>query len=349
MLCVMGTAPAATTRGRSGLSSQRLKIVRAGMGWKQSRLLIALEAAAHKLGEEVPSRASLKTQVSKWENGAPMSADYRRLFCEAYGMTAHDLGFHDGETSSPAPNGTTLDDLDAWDLADALTRSPITAPTLAEMQQAVYGYAGRYPTTPPADLLPPVVRQMTRIRQVITEPQPLAIRRRSVGLLGVLSGVAGQLALDLGRHDRAESMFRVGQLTAVESEDHDLAAWIAATRSIGPFFARQYITTADLLTGAQRHAARASSHRRRAWTAALRARALAAAGQTRDALAALDQAHVHLSAAADPPSGTDFFDQHRLDGLAGETHLLLGQPEPAADCLRRALDRRAPADAEGSR
>lgn len=215
------------------------------------------------------------------------------------------------------------------------------------MEQAVYGYAGRCPNTPPAELLPPVTRQMTRMRHVIAQPQPLHIRRRSVAVLGILSGVAGQLALDLGRHDQADAMFRVGQLAASEAADHDLAAWIAATRSIGPFYARQYVTTVDLLACAQRHADRGSSHRRRAWTAALHARALAAAGQLRDALAALDRAHAHIAAATDPPSGTDFFDQHRLDGLAGECQLLLRRPEPAADYLTRALAQRAATDAKG--
>jgi transcriptional regulator with XRE-family HTH domain len=346
MLCVMNDPPTGTTRGRAGLPSKRLQLIRASMGWKQSRLLVAIEATAHRLGMDLPPRASLKTMVSKWENGAPMSAEYRRLFSEVYGMTEEALGFHDN-AASPAEPSLALDGLDAWDLADTLTRSSITLSTLAEMEQAVYGYAGRYPTTPPGELLPPVTRQMTRVRQVISEPQPLAVRRRSVALLGVLSGVAGQLAVDIGRQDYAEAMFRVGRLAADEADDHDLAAWIAATRGIGPFFAQQYATTADLLAAAERHAALASSRRRRAWIAALHARTLAAAGQHHEALSALDRADAHLDAAADPPNGTDFFDQHRLNGLAGECHLLLRDPPPAADYLGRALAGRAPTDAKG--
>ena len=149
MLCVMTGAPTATTRGRAGLPSKRLQLVRAAMGWKQSRLLVALEATAHQLGLDLPPRPSLKTMVSKWENGAPMSAEYRRLFCEVYGMTEEALGFHD-TNSPPAPTSPTLDDLDTWDLADALTRSSITLPTLAEMEQAVYDYAGTPPCHPPS-------------------------------------------------------------------------------------------------------------------------------------------------------------------------------------------------------
>jgi len=128
---------------------------------------------------------------------------------------------------------------------------------------------------------------------------------------------------------------------------NDLAAWIAATRSIGPFYAGRTTTAAGLLNHAERLAARASSGRRRAWTAALHARTLAAAGQHHDSLAALDRAHAHLAAAADPPSGTNFFDQHRLDGLAGECHLLLREPQPAAELLRQSLARRAVSDVKG--
>jgi transcriptional regulator with XRE-family HTH domain len=300
-----------------------------------------------------------QVQLSRIENGGPIR-DLDRLemwartlripenllwFRLTRGVTEADDGFNGIGGSAVA--ASALEDLDAWQLADALTRSPISVPTLAEMEQAVYGYAARYPHTPPAALLPPVARQMTRMRLVISEPQPLAVRRRCVALLGILSGVAGHLALDLGHHSQAEGMFRVGQLAAHEADNHDLAAWIAATQSIGPFYAGRVATAADLLAHAEREAAQGSSQRRRAWAAALHARALAAAGRHHDALAALDRAHAHLAATADPPSGTDFFDQHRLDGLAGECHLLLREPKPAAHLLGQALARRDTSDAKG--
>ena len=343
MLVVMARG-LSTARNTPGLRSRRLKEIRAAADKRQAVLLRELAAAGHQHGIEVAPPASLKRMVSGWENGAPMSADYRRLFCIVYGLSETELGFTANDTPPPAPLGA---DLDPWELADALTSSTITAPTLAEMERAVLGYAHRYGTTPPAELWPHVSRQMTRMKDAISQPQPLAVRRQSVALLGVLSGVAGQLAMDLHRPDRADGMFSVGRLAATEADDDDLAAWVAATQSIGPFFAQRYATSAELLADAERLAGSASSDRRRAWIAAMHARALAAAGQRRHALAALDRAHAHITTALDEPRGTDFFDAPRLDGITGSVYLLLREPDQAADFIGRALDSRSRADQKG--
>ena len=39
--------------------------------------------------------------VSGWENGAPMSADYRKLFCAVYKRTEAELGFAAEDGDSP--------------------------------------------------------------------------------------------------------------------------------------------------------------------------------------------------------------------------------------------------------
>lgn len=333
-----------TARNTPGLRSRRLKEVRTAADKRQAVLLRELAAAGELHGIEVAPLASLKRMVSGWENGAPMSADYRRLFSIVYGLSETELGFTAKDEPSPVPLGA---DLDPWELADALTSSTITAPTLAEMERVVLGYANRYGTTPPVELWPQVSRQMGRMKDAIAQPQPVAVRRQSVALLGVLSGVAGQLAMDLHRPDRAEGMLSVGRLAATEADDGDLAAWVAATQSIGPFFAQRYATAAELLADAEHLAAHASSSRRRAWIAAMHARALAADGQRRPALAALDRAHAHITTALDQPRGTDFFDAPRLDGITGSVYLLLREPDQAADFIGRALNSRSAADHKG--
>lgn len=332
-----------TARNTPGLRSRRLKEIRTAADKRQAVLLRELTAAGDLNGIEVAPLASLKRMVSGWENGAPMSADYRRLFSIVYGLTEAELGFTADDKPAP-PLGA---DLDPWELADALTSSTIAAPTLAEMERAVLGYANRYGTTPPAELWPQVNRQMVRMKDAISQPQPLPVRRQSVALLGVLSGVAGQLAMDLHRPDRAEGMFSVGRLAATEAGDDDLAAWVAATQSIGPFFAQRYAAAAELLADAERLAGHASSSRRRAWIAAMHARSLAADDQRRPALAALDRAHAHITAALDEPRGTDFFDAPRLDGITGSVYLLLREPDSAADFIARALVSRSSADYKG--
>lgn len=333
-----------TARNAPGLRSRRLKEIRTAADKRQLALLLELEAAGRKHGIDVAPRTSLKRMVTGWEGGAPMSAGYRRLFSIVYGLSEAELGFTAKHEPPAAPLGA---DLDPWELADALTSSTITGPTLTEMERAVLGYANRYGTTPPAELWPQVSRQMIRMKNAIAQPQPLAVRRQSVALLGVLSGVAGQLAMDLRQADRADGMFAVGRLAATEADDDDLAAWVAATQSIGPFFAQQYATAAELLADAEHLADRASSARRRAWIAAMHARALAADGQRRPALAALDRAHAHITTALDQPRGTDFFDAPRLDGITGSVFLLLQEPAQAEDFIGRALGSRSPADHKG--
>lgn len=234
-----------------------------------------------------------------------------------------------------------------WELADILTQATISATTLDHMERAMFSYATRYPSTPPALLLPAVSAPLPRLRDALNRPQPLQTRRRAVMLLGVLSGLAGNLWLDLGREDQATGFFDIGELAGHEAEDPDLMAWVLATRSIGPFFAGQHRDAADLLARAEDAAALRSSPRRRAWVAALRARAAAAVGDHHLSRAALERAHQHMAAVSEPPSGTEFFDAPRLDGVAGTTYLLMTDTHRAVPLLTQARDRRAPTDAKG--
>jgi hypothetical protein len=150
-----------------------------------------------------------------------------------------------------------------------------------------------------------------------------------VTLLGVLSGLVGNLWLDLDREDHAAEFFDVAELAGQEAEDPDLTAWVLATRSIGAFFAGQHWNAADLLARAENAAALRSSPRRRAWVAALRARSAAALGDHYLSQAALERAHQHMAAVSEPPNGTEFFDAPRLHGLAGATYLLISDTHRA--------------------
>lgn len=187
------------------------------------------------------------------------------------------------------------------------------------MEQAALGYVARYPRTAPAALLPAISSQSRRLREVLSNPQRLQVRQRSVALLGVLTGLAGNLWLDLGEDDRAGGFFDVSELASQEAQNADLTAWVLATRSLGPFFAGQFIGAADLLARAEVAAGTGSGTRRRAWVAALRSRAAAATGDRRGSLEALESAYRLMDTVSEPPQGTEFFDPPRLDGMAGST------------------------------
>lgn len=66
---------------------------RRARGWSQAKAIKALEqeAAARRL--PVASTASLKTMLSRWENGSPCDAHYQQLWQWVYRLSAGQLGF----------------------------------------------------------------------------------------------------------------------------------------------------------------------------------------------------------------------------------------------------------------
>jgi hypothetical protein len=96
-----------TARNTPGLRSRRLKEIRVATDKRQLALLLELEAAGRKHGIDVAPRTSLKRMVSGWENGAPMSADYRKLFCTVYGLTEAELGLPPRTSRRPRHSAPT--------------------------------------------------------------------------------------------------------------------------------------------------------------------------------------------------------------------------------------------------
>jgi transcriptional regulator with XRE-family HTH domain len=71
----------------------QLKAARRARGWSQMRLLSELQRVAKFRGVAVPSRASLKTEISRWENGHVTPTEpYVGLLAEAYQLSPAELG-----------------------------------------------------------------------------------------------------------------------------------------------------------------------------------------------------------------------------------------------------------------
>lgn len=281
--------------------------------------------------------------ISKVENGAEAPSPEFAASCDEALSAA-------GELIALSPVRRELkvgaDGVEAWELADVLTSGSLSLPTLERMRRAIHGYASEYPQATPHQLLTPVHRQLRRLRQALSQPQPLAVRRQAAQLIGILAGIAGNLALDLHRKDQAESYFDVAEIAGREAEDSDLIAWALATRSLVPFFDNRPRDAIMLLGQAADVARGTSSARRQAWVAALLSRASATHGQADTALTQLDVAHITL-AKAGPPEGNDFFDEARLTGLAGATMLQLRRTGEALDLLTKSLTTRPVSDAKG--
>ena len=89
-----------------------LQAARRARGWSQARMVWELMRLAERKKIGVASAASLKTQLSRWENGHVTPDYYQALLCELLGATPGELGFGIQELpSGPAREsspGTTL-------------------------------------------------------------------------------------------------------------------------------------------------------------------------------------------------------------------------------------------------
>ena len=247
-----------------------------------------------------------------------------------------------------------VDQAEPWEIADVLTRSPVSATALDFMERAITGFAACYPYTPPADLAPRVQAMLVRMKGALGSSQPVTARFRCVRPAGVLCGVAGQLADDAGQYAQAGGYFEAGELAAAEIGDCDLTAWILGVRSIGVFFRSGY-PEAEAMLGRAQEAAASCTPRRRVWIDALSARSLAASAVRasghrpahREVMASLDSASSHLDAATGPSGETEFFDRPRLSGMAGTAMLMLRDTGRARSLLGDALASRSAADVKG--
>ncbi|MEY9890548.1 tetratricopeptide (TPR) repeat protein [Catenulispora sp. MAP5-51] len=237
-------------------------------------------------------------------------------------------------------------ELQAWQLADALTRSSVSSTALAQMERAAMQLAGLYPSTSPEQLMPQVLSLSSRVHEVLSMPSALRIRRRTIQVAGILAGLAGHIYLDLGDRDRSASFYEVGRIAGEEAEDDGLIAWVLTMQSIGQFFEGEPASAVEYLEQAARLTQGGSNQRRHAWVTAQLARAYAMSGDSNAALRSLERASSSLEG-ADDAGGIDFFDQARLSGIAGTCNLLIGQSAAASRILAEALNRRAPEDYKG--
>ena len=65
--------------------------------WTQDRLIVAIEQVARELAVNIAERKSLKTNLSRWENGhIRIGTEYRRVLRCIFHCSDADLGFHEG-------------------------------------------------------------------------------------------------------------------------------------------------------------------------------------------------------------------------------------------------------------
>jgi transcriptional regulator with XRE-family HTH domain len=81
-----------------------LKAARLAEGWSQARMAYELRRLARLKEISVASAASLKTQISRWENGHVTPDFYQPLLCQLFRSTPAELGFTGHELPSDPSN-----------------------------------------------------------------------------------------------------------------------------------------------------------------------------------------------------------------------------------------------------
>jgi hypothetical protein len=112
---------------------------------------------------------------------------------------------------------------------------------------------------------------------------------------GHLAGLAGNLSFDLREQARSLAYFEVAVQAADDADAPDLAAWALATRSIVPAYTGDPAAALRLLREAQDRAGGHVSPSRRAWLAAMEAKAHSGLGDAGSSLAALGRAEAPSS------------------------------------------------------
>jgi transcriptional regulator with XRE-family HTH domain len=185
-----------------------LRAARAARGWSQTEAARALAELASTRGVAVASAASLKTQLSRWENGhATPETPYRNLLGELYAGAGVDLAPADPASVGPADPAERLRArLAAAAAVDgdviALWRTQLT--TARQLDDRL-GAAGA------GDAVRVLVEQLEAVLPHIPDPD----RRRPVAvLLARACLLAGAQALDTGDAETAVARFARAAETA---------------------------------------------------------------------------------------------------------------------------------------
>ncbi|SFQ01535.1 hypothetical protein SAMN05421810_104201 [Amycolatopsis arida] len=313
------------------MPATRLQGVRKQLGYKAEDVIRLVIQRAAARGIPVMSATSLKTKLSRWENGhEQVSEPYQRLFRDIYGRTNEELGFPPEDT----------DDGGAAELRArlAVARS-VDAETVEvfrrQLDQARH-VDRQFGGVTVLDQLRANIEQVTRL---------LAFgvgRGRREALAGVLTeaaALAGWEALDRNAIRQAWEHHETAKAAAREAGSPILLAHATAQQAFILLDLGETAAAVEQMAEARRIADTVAPGLLRAWLAAAHGEGLAAAGRRDDALRAFDAARALLpDDPVDPALPYLFLGGVHLDRWRGAALCRLGEAE-AIDQLTAALPR----------
>jgi tetratricopeptide (TPR) repeat protein len=315
-------------------AATKLQAVRKLHGYSAGEVIRMLLRRAETLNVPVMSAASLKTKLSRWENGhEPVSQPYWRLFRDIYGRTNDELGF------PPEVEDEEANELLSR-LALARTVDASTVELFRQQVETARHVDRRFGGVAVLDQLRSTIKQIEGLLSYST------LRGQSVQLAGILteaSALAGWEALDRNAIRQAWDHHERAKTAAQEAGSPLLLAHSAAQQAFILIDLGEIAPAVEQLAEARSLAGRVAPPLLRSWLAAAHGEGLAAAGHRDEALRVFDAAGALLpSDPADPALPFLFLGGAHLDRWRGHALARFGEHEAIA-ALTRALPR-LPAD-----
>ncbi|QYN34626.1 helix-turn-helix transcriptional regulator [Pseudonocardia sp. DSM 110487] len=309
--------------GRIGAGG--LRAARAERGWSQSQAARELVTLARSSGAPVAGAASLKTLLSRWENGhAVPEPQYRALLGELYGRTPAELGIA-APPADPAAAGAPARFRAALAAAAALDEAALAL--WREQLDVATRLDDELGATGAGELVRALVERLDETGRHTLAPS----RRAAVAtVLAPAAILAGGQELDRGRPDIAWQRYDLARTAAAEADLPDAAADVVAGQATVLIDVGEAAAAISLLDAVEPALPRTARPR----VAGARAGAAAALGDATAARRAISAVSRRLPAdTVEPAVAVELAD---LDRWHGHALTVLGDPA-AAHPLRRAL------------
>lgn len=189
-----------------------LRDARDALGWSQPRAVQELIRQAKARGLTLTNAASLKTQLSRWENGHhEPDVMYRELLRAAYGRTDAELGL-------PPVISAWSTQAEALRTAVSMSRpvGPASAVTFAKQVQATRVLDRQLGAPGALDRLKSITEA---IESLLTHAVLPGARAPLAGVLADAGALGGWQALDTGDITRAWSLYEIAKHAAREADD----------------------------------------------------------------------------------------------------------------------------------
>ncbi len=306
------------------------------MEWTPARIRLFRETGLSQSQDQFAKTLGFtKRTIGNAERGAhPPSLALRRALDDALenasdAQRARFLAADHG--AAPAFHG----EHEALELARRVAASDVGHETVSRLELTADDLAGRYPITPPAELLADVRRHLGYVMGLVEARTTLREHHRLLVTAGWLSLLAATLHIDLAQRAAAAGWLATAASLARETEHAEILAWRYETEAWQVLTDGDYPGAVMLSQAAQQLAPRGSSAAIQA--TAQEGRAWARLGAAKDTYGAINQV-ASLAAALPQPDrpGHHFrYDPDKALGYTATTLAWVG--DPAAESHAREL------------